>query len=133
MKFPRIIAAAAVGVVVVGAVVGSAATLGNTVTKLGADVASVASCDTTVTTSWDTAYDATLGAYEVTNVTIGALDGAACANATLKVTLVGTSNNSLGEKTATVLSTDSSKVVDYSADNIIAENAANVAVVLVGP
>jgi|GEM_PF-4438726 len=134
MRIPRIFAGAVGGVVVLGAVVGSAATLTNAVPAMGADTASIASCDTAVTTAWETAYDATLGAYKVTNVTIGAIDGAACAGATLKVTLTGAAGASLGEKTGSaIISTDTSKVVDYSALNVSAESAQNVSVVLVGP
>lgn len=133
MRIPRIFAGAVGGVVVFGAVVGSAATLANTVPALGADTASVASCDTAVTTAWDTTYDATLGAYKVTTVTIGALDGVACADATLKVTLTASDNSSLGEKTATVAALDTEKVVDYTAENVLAADATNVSVVLVGP
>lgn len=134
MKLPLILTGAVTSVVVFGAVIGSAATLTNTVPALGANTASVASCDSTVTTAWDTTYEATIGAYKVTNVTVSSLDGVACDGATLKVTLTATDNSALGtEKDATVAEIDTEKVLDFSADNIDVADAANVSVVLVSP
>jgi hypothetical protein len=134
MKLTRILLTLIIGGGLAAAVFGSAASITLTVPKLGADTAAVASCDTALTTSWDSAYDATLGAYEVTTVTVSAIDGVACENGTLKVTLSNTSNAALGsEKTASIASTDTSKALNFSADNIAAENVANVNVVIVGP
>ena len=132
MRLFNVLGAAVAAVAIGGAVVGSAAAITNTVPTLGGDSASVAACDTTVTTSWDTAYDASIPGYKVTDVTIGGIDGAACVGATLKVTLTGASGVSFGEKTATILIADTSKVVDYSDDDVSAEGATGVSVVLVG-
>jgi hypothetical protein len=121
------------GIGIAAAVSGSAASITNTVAKVGADTEAVSSCDTTVSTTWDSAFDATLGAYEVTNVTVGALDGATCDGATLKVTLANGSNASLGEQTAAVASADTSKVLNFSSLNVPAADVLNAAVVLVGP
>lgn len=133
MRFPRFFASAGIAAIVGAAVIGSAAALTNTVPALGGDTAAVASCDTDVTTSWDTAYDATVGGYKVTNVTVASIDGAACENAMLKVTLANSDNTALGsEQSATILAEDFEKVLDFSADNVPAEDITNVSVVLVG-
>jgi hypothetical protein len=134
LKFSKILVALFVGVALTGAVFGAAASITVTTPKLGADTAAVSACDTTLTAAWDSAYDATLGAYEVTSVTISALDGAACDAATMKVTLSNTAGAVLGsEKTATVAAADTSKVLSFASDNVSAELVANVNVVLVGP
>lgn len=134
MNIKKSMAVLLVGGALSAAVFGSAASITNTVPKLGGSSAAVAACDSTVTTSYATAYDAALGAYEVTDVTVGALDGTNCNGATLKVTLSNTSNVALGsEKTGTVAGTDTSKVVSYASDNVTASDVANVNVVLVGP
>lgn len=135
MNIRRFAIVGVVGAVLLGATsIGAAASITNTVPKFGANVAAVSSCDNAVTTAWATAYDATLGAYEVTDVTVSALDGTACALATMKVTLTNAANAALGtEKTAAIASTDTSKVLSFAAENIAASAIANVAVVIVGP
>jgi hypothetical protein len=67
---------------------GAAATLGGiNGSSLGADSASVASCDANgVTTTYDSAWDATDKRYEVTTVTVGGVDDA-CDGKTVKVTV----------------------------------------------
>jgi hypothetical protein len=122
-----------VGIAIATAVTGSAASLTNTVAKVGADTQTVSTCDNAITTSWTSAYDATLGKYKITNVTVGDIDGTNCNGATLKVTLANSSNASLGEQTATIASTDTSKVLDFSGSNIPAADVTSAATVLVGP
>lgn len=133
MNLRKLVVAPLAGFILMGAVGGSAATITNTVPKLGATTDSVASCDTTVTSAWDSAYDATLGKYEVTTLTVSALDGVACADATMKVTLTDSANAVLGsEKTATIASTDTSKSFSFAADNVPAGDVAKANVVIVG-
>jgi hypothetical protein len=134
MNIRRLIFALVVGGGLATAVFGSAASITATVSKLGGDTAAVATCDSSLSASWTSSYDATTAAYEVTDLTVSGIDGAACDGATLKVTLSNTSNAALGsEKTAAIISTDTSKTLSFAADNVPAENVANANVALVGP
>lgn len=134
MNYKNLLIAPLVGLMVMGAVGASAATITNTVPKLGASTDTVSSCDTAVTSTWDSAYDPAVGGYEVTTLTVGGLDGVACATATIKVTLATTANAVLGtEKTALILPIDTSKAFNFSADNIPAANVAKANIVIVGP
>lgn len=109
-----------------GAVTASAASLGGLTTdKVGADDVTVAACDTDgLTTTYTTAYESTLPGYEVATVTVGGI-AAACNGDTMRVTLVNSSNASLGEVTLTVSSdggADTSDDADFTTDNVLAEN-----------
>jgi hypothetical protein len=133
----KLFVAPLLGLMFMGAVGASAATITNTVPKLGASTDTVSSCDTAVTSSWTSAYDATTGGYEVGNYVIGAggtLNGVACAGATLKVTLADGTGAALGaEKTYTILAADTSHTFDFSADNIPAASVVKTNIVIVGP
>lgn len=112
----------------------AAASITLTVPKIGSASASVTSCDSAVSSSWNSAYEAAIGEYEVTTVTVSDLDGAACNGATLKVSLSKADNTQLGsEVTATVASTDTSKSLDFSGQNLKASEVGKVHVALVGP
>lgn len=114
-----------------GAAAASAASLnGITSDKLGADATLVASCDIdgVTATTFVNAYDATLGAYKTSGVTIGGID-AACAGETMKVTLKDGTGAGLGEATATVAG--ASQAVTF-APTIDAELVQGVAVVITG-
>lgn len=130
----RIIIAILVGGSVATAVFGSAASITNTVPKLGGGSATVASCDSAVTTAWDSAYDSTIPGYAVTTVTVSGIASPACEGATLKVTLADVSNAALGsEKTGTMATSETSKALDFSADHISTGDVVKVNTVLVGP
>lgn len=136
----RLIYALLAGVSTFGAITASAATLGGlTPQGLGADDASVASCDTNgVTTSYTTQYNTTTTAgYKVDDVTVNGIADA-CNGKTMKITLVGASNASLGEVTATVavdstaMTPDTSDTVDFLATNKLAEDVQGIHVVISG-
>jgi hypothetical protein len=130
----RFFVALALGGAVMVAVFGSAASLTNTVSKLGADSATVATCDNAVSTGWDAAYDASTGEFIVTDVTIANIDDSACEDATLKVQLSKGDNTALGNtQTDTVVASTTSYTLDFSAQKIKASEIEIVHVVLVGP
>ena len=110
----RMAVALAVAAIVFGSVFAVAASLGVTSDTLGAGGASVVSCDTDgVTTSYSTVYDASIPGYKVTTVTVNGIDGTACLGKTMKVTLSGTSDASLAERTA-ILGLLSTQSFDFS-------------------
>lgn len=133
----RIIWATFASVAVFAAVSASAATLGGITTEdVGADNQAVASCDTNgITTDYETAYDATTAAYEVTNVTVGAIADP-CNGLTMKVTLAGAANASLAEQSMTVSVDsgipDTSDVLNFAGDNVAAEDVTAIHVSIVG-
>jgi hypothetical protein len=99
----RTIAGIVAGLTVFGAVFASAASLGGiTSGNVGADDATVASCDTDgVTTAYATAWDGTDDRYEVTSVTVTGIANA-CDGKTLSVSLTDASSNQIGSGTVTV-------------------------------
>jgi hypothetical protein len=131
--------AALAAMAVFAAVSASAATLGGITSQdVGADNVTVVSCDTDgVTTNFATAYDSTTAAYEVTTVTVGSIADT-CNGLTMKVTLSGAANASLAEQTVTVavdstaMTPDTSDVVNFSTNDIAAENVTGIHVSIVG-
>ena len=122
------------GLMFMGAVSASAATITNTVPQLGAATNVVSTCDPTLTTGWDAVYDSTLAQYKVSLVNITNLDGVACAGGTMKVTLANAANAVLGtEKTAAILAADTSKSLNFAGDNTPAASVAKVNIVIIGP
>jgi VCBS repeat-containing protein len=92
----RTIFAVLLALTIFGAVYGFAATLNVGANTLSAGNASVASCQAsgTPTGTYTIAYDATLGGYKVSGVTVTSLD-AGCASKAVSVTLTGAANASL--------------------------------------
>ncbi|MGH3031098.1 MAG: hypothetical protein ACRDNE_10100 [Gaiellaceae bacterium] len=82
---------------VFGGVLAMAASLGGiTSSKVGADNAAVAACDTDgVTTSYSTAWDATDKRYEISSVTVGGVADA-CDGQTLSVSMTNSSGAQVG-------------------------------------
>jgi hypothetical protein len=100
----RRIAIAVIAPAVLAGVVGaSAASLGGvTSPSLGADVATVSSCDTDgVTLAYTNSYDSTLGRYQTTSVAVSGIN-VACNTKSISVTLKDSSSASLGSGSATV-------------------------------
>lgn len=136
----RLVLGALAGVTAFAAVNGSAASLGGiTSTGLGADDSTVSSCDTNgVTTSYTTEYNTTTAAgYKVDDITVGGIADA-CNGKSMKITLIGASNTSLGQVTATVAvnstatPADTSDVVDFLATNKLAEDVQGIHVTISG-
>jgi hypothetical protein len=90
-------------VTVFGAVFAMAASLGGiSSANLGADDAVVASCDTDgVGTTYTSGWDSTDDRYETSAVTVAGVADT-CDGRTMKVTLIDSSNDSLGEGTLTI-------------------------------
>lgn len=103
----RMIGAVAAGVLAIGVVGASAASLGGiTSDSLGADVGTIASCDTdgVQLKPFTNTYDAALGRYQTSGVTIIGI-AAGCNGKSLSITLKDTAGVSLGSATATVAGT----------------------------
>jgi hypothetical protein len=134
----RLLLALFVGGAVFGTVYGLAASLGVTTKTLGSGSSVVAGCQvTTLTTSYATAYDATLPGYKVGVVTINGLDTTSatnCASKSFKVTLTGASNASLGEITGTTPASGTSFSADFtsSVPTVSAANVTGVHVLITG-
>lgn len=135
----QMVLAIGAGATAFAAVVGSAATLGGvTSDNLGADAAVVASCHTSaadIVVSYTTAIDATLGEYEVTEVTVSGIDEE-CADQELSVSLLDGSAE-LEAVTDTVDSPatpgDPVDMVLTLTDPPLAESVTRAAVVISGP
>ena len=115
----RIAAAVIAGIAALGVVGASAASLGGiTSNSLGADTVVVGSCDTDgVTLAYTNAYDATLGRYQTTTVTVSGI-AAACAGKSLALTLKDSGGVSLGSGTvASIVGTSAAVAMGGSGAN----------------
>src|SRR5436190_857538 len=114
----RTLALVALFAAVIASIGASAATLGGVTSgTIGANTVAVTACDTDgVTTSYTTAYDATLAAYEVTSVTVSGIN-VACDGGTVFVTLAKTDNTVLGTGTLSqaIGALSTSETIDFSA------------------
>lgn len=129
----------------IGATYGAAAGINFTAPQLGAGGDSVTSCDTDVTVAYTTAFDSGSGRYEVTEVTVTAIDSTNCAGDTIKVTLTD-GGVSLGEQSDAVPAdnavgppadadpnaNDSGIVLDFSSDDVSAELMDDIHVLIEG-
>jgi len=128
----RRVAAVIAGVAAFGLASAAAATLGGiTSPTLGADVGVIASCDTDgVTLAYTNTYDATLGRYQTTVVTVSGI-AVPCAGKALSVTLKDAAGASLG--TGTVASiVGASAAVTLTAPGANANAVTGAAVVISG-
>ena len=99
----RLLIAILAGITVFASVFAMAASLGGiTSSTVGADNTTVASCDTDgVTTAYTTGWDVTDKRYEVTTVTVAAVNDA-CDGKTLGVTLTDTTGAQIGTGTLAI-------------------------------
>ena len=99
----RTLIAVTAGLVVFASVFAMAATLGGiTGSTVGADNTAVGSCDTDgVTTSYATSWDATDKRYEVTTVTVAAVNDA-CDGKSMSVSLTDTTGAQIGTGTLAI-------------------------------
>lgn len=128
----RIAVAVIAGVGTFGMIGASAASLGGiTGSSLGADAAVIGSCDTDgVTLAYTNSYDATLGRYQTTGVTVTGI-AAACAGKSLALTLKDTAGAALGSGTvASIVGTSAS--ITLTAPGANANSVAGAAVVISG-
>ena len=131
----RIAIASASAAVIFGGVYGLAASLGVSSQSLGSGNSAVASCQsTTLTPSYATTYDSTLPGYKVGVVTVNGLDTTAgkCASKAFKLTLVNSSNTSLGEVTGTTPASGTSFTADFTASNVSAASVTGVHALVTG-
>jgi hypothetical protein len=116
----RFLIATIAAITVFGGVYGFAASLNVGTNKLSAGNATVASCQSTSPTStYNVAYDSTLGGYKVSSVVVTGIDSG-CNSLPILVTLTNSSSTSLGEMTGNTGTTGSvtltpSSTIDASA------------------
>jgi hypothetical protein len=128
----RALVALGVGSVIFASVYGLAASLNVSSGSLGAGNASVAACQSaTLTSSYATAYSSSTPGYNVGVVTVSNLQST-CYGKAFKVTLVNSSNTSLGEITGTLPSTGSSFTADFTSANVSAASVTGVHVLITG-
>lgn len=124
-----------VGAAVFAAAFGMAATLGGlNGDSLGADDATVGSCDSTgVTTSYTTNYSAAAPAgFKVVQVTVGDISDA-CDGKAIEVALSGTGGSAIEEQTATVpTGVGTSVTLTFSDTDSLAEAVTGVHVMISG-
>lgn len=128
----RLIIAVLVGITVFTTVFAVAASLSLTSSSLGAGTATVASCDTNgVATSFTTGYSAAAAGYTVTTVHVTGIATPGCDGLTMRVTLIGAADASLGEQTVTLATpaTDPTNV-SFAASNVLAAAVLKIAVVI---
>ena len=127
----RIILAGAAGIVAVGAVSASAASLGGiTSEKVGVDNEVVASCDSDgIAVDYTVAYQPSISTYKVATVDLSGIAGA-CNALPYSLTLSGTGGTSLLDDTGTISGTSMS--INVSADNVDGELVTGIALAIVG-
>ena len=120
------------GLATLGITQASAASLGGiTSTSYGADVGVVASCDTDgVSLAYTNTYDATLGRYQATTVTVSGI-AAACASKALALTLKDSAGAVLGTGSGASIS-GTSAAVAIAAPGANANAVTGAAVVISG-
>lgn len=120
------------GVAVFGSVTAFAATLTVNSSGLGAGNATVASCNSAAAVTYATTPTTNTKTYDVTTASVTTSGtGAGCANMAFRVTLLGASNASLGEKTGTFDGTGAGSV-DFTSLAVPASDVAGVAVIVTG-
>ena len=136
----RIILAGAAGIVAVGAVSASAASLGGIASQeVGVDNAVVATCQTTqdaIEVDYTLAYEpslstAQLGSYKVATVDFTGFD-ATCNNLPYYLTLSGSGGTSLLDDSGTTSISSGAMSIDVSADNVDGEMVTGIALAIVG-
>ena len=124
----RYVVPAVVGVVVFGAVTAFAASLSVSSNSLGAGNATVQSCNSTASVTYNTA--PTAGVYKVTTAPV--TTAAACAGMSYRVTLTGAGSATLGEVTGTLDATTGGALPDFTSANVNASAVQGVSVVITG-
>jgi hypothetical protein len=125
--------AGALGIVAVGGVLASAATIGGVTNKsLGSGVSVVASCDTTgVTVHYNNTYNATTGTYEVLSVEISDI-APACVGDDLAITVATGAKLALGTGGAEVTASTQTFAITGVTGNVQAEAVGHAAIVIAG-
>jgi len=129
----RIILAGAAGIVAVGAVSASAASLGGVNTdSVGVESSVVASCDTDgIIVDYSVAYAATPATYRVATVDMSGV-ATTCNSLAYRITLNGAGGVSLGESTGTVTLTGNAMSVNVASLEVDGESVTGVALAIVG-
>jgi len=128
----RLFLALGVAGLVFGGVYGLAASLNVSTQTLGSGNSAVAACQAgALTVSYATAYESAIPGHEIGVVTVTGLQSG-CYTKAFKVTLVNSSNASLGEVSNTTPSSGSSFTADFSASNVSAALVAGVHVAISG-
>jgi hypothetical protein len=124
-----------VGLAAFAAAFAVAATLTLTLSSFGATSTAVAACDSSISSSWTTSFDSTIGEYAVDTVTVGGISNT-CSNNTLKVQLVKADDTALGTAQSVDLGdlsggdNDNPQQFDVSGQHLSAADVDHVAAVL---
>ena len=123
-----------VGAITFSIVYGVAASLSVSGNTLGSGTSTVTSCDTNgISTSYASAYDSAVAGYEVTTVSITGVATPGCDGKSMKVTLVGAADASLGEQTVTLATPAADPTtLNFASSNVLASDVVQVAVVISG-
>ena len=129
----RIVLAGAAGIVAVGAVSASAASLGGiTSAEVGVDNAVVASCDSNgIVVDYTVDYVPATTTYNIDTVDLSGV-ATACDTLEYSLTLSGAAGASLGDDTGTVDLTGDAMSIDVSALNVDGEAVTGIALAIVG-
>ena len=129
----RVILAGAAGILAVGAVSASAATLGGiTGGGIGADNAVVESCNSSgVAVGYTLQYDGTNTSYNVANVVLSGID-APCNGLTYFVTLADDSGVAIGNATG-VVSAPTTTITNFNSGNTKAQDVEGIAIAITSP
>lgn len=128
----RIVGAIGAGVLALGVVGASAASLGGiTSDSLGADVGTISSCDTdgVALSPFTNSYNSTLKKHQTMSVTVSRIN-AACAGKSIEVVLRDAAGTALGTGTATIAS--GSQVVSFTAPGLDAKTIEGTSIVITG-
>ena len=130
----RLAIALMVGAITFSIVYGVAASLSVSGNTLGSGTSTVTSCDTNgISTSYASAYDSAVAGYEVTTVSITGVATPGCDGKSMKVTLVGAADASLGEQTVTLATPAADPTtLNFASSNVLASDVVKVAVVISG-
>jgi hypothetical protein len=129
VRWKRFGVPAVTGVVVFGAVTAFAATFTVSSKSVVAGNATVNACNATASVTYSTIYSSSLPGYTVTTTPI--TTGASCTTMAYKVTLMGASNVSLGEKTGS-LDASGAASPDFTTSAISVALVTGVAVTITG-
>lgn len=125
----RYVVPLAAGLVVFGTASAFASSLTVSSTSLGSGNAGVSSCNASAAVTYNTAYASNIPGYEVTTTPV--TSAAACNAKSYKVTLTGSSNTALAERTGT-LDASGNATPDFSTSDVAAANVTGVSVVITG-
>ena len=124
-----------IGMAAFAAAFAVAASLTLTLSSFGATSQAVSACDTSISSSWTTSYDSTIGEYAVGTITVGGISNS-CSNNTLNVQLAKADDSALGTQQSSDLGdlsagdNDNAQTLNVSSQHLPASSVDHVAAAL---